>query len=74
MRMLQKARESIFILRECPSTLYYQTSVYLSDHWLICGNSEIILTLGHSKTVEAFLKQAYRDRKFTVIVAESAPS
>ncbi|RXK36599.1 translation initiation factor eIF-2B subunit beta [Tremella mesenterica] len=36
--------------------------------------SEIILTLGHSKTVEAFLKHAYRDRKFTVVVAESAPS
>ena len=36
--------------------------------------SEVILTLGHSKTVEAFLKQAYRDRKFTVIVLESAPS
>lgn len=35
---------------------------------------EVILTLGHSKTVEAFLKQAYRDRKFTVIVAESAPT
>lgn len=34
----------------------------------------MILTLGYSKTVEAFLKQAFRDRKFTVIVAESAPS
>lgn len=34
----------------------------------------MILTIGHSKTVEAFLKQAYRDRKFTVIVPESAPS
>ncbi|WRT69806.1 uncharacterized protein IL334_006797 [Kwoniella shivajii] len=37
-------------------------------------SSEIILTMGHSRTVEAFLKQAYRDRKFTVVVAESAPS
>lgn len=36
--------------------------------------SEIILTLGHSRTVETFLKQAHRDRKFTVIVAESAPT
>jgi len=35
---------------------------------------EVILTLGYSKTAEAFLKQAFRDRKFTVIVAESAPS
>jgi translation initiation factor eIF-2B subunit beta len=30
--------------------------------------------MGHSKTVEVFLKQAHKDRKFTVIVAESAPS
>ncbi|TXT13005.1 hypothetical protein VHUM_01406 [Vanrija humicola] len=37
-------------------------------------SSEVILTLGHSRTVEAFLKQAFRDRKFTVIVLESAPS
>ncbi|KAI9638758.1 uncharacterized protein MKK02DRAFT_21665, partial [Dioszegia hungarica] len=37
-------------------------------------SSEIILTLGYSRTVEAFLKTAFKDRKFTVIVAESAPS
>ncbi|WVQ84436.1 hypothetical protein IAT38_006588 [Cryptococcus sp. DSM 104549] len=37
-------------------------------------SSEIILTMGHSRTVETFLKNAYRDRKFTVVVAESAPS
>ncbi|WWD20404.1 hypothetical protein CI109_104880 [Kwoniella shandongensis] len=37
-------------------------------------SSELILTMGHSKTVETFLKQAYKDRKFTVVVAESAPS
>ncbi|WVO14995.1 hypothetical protein L204_102638 [Cryptococcus depauperatus] len=37
-------------------------------------SSEIILTMGHSRTVEAFLKQASKDRKFTVVVAESAPS
>lgn len=36
--------------------------------------SEFILTVGHSKTVEAFLKNAARKRKFTVIVAETAPS
>jgi translation initiation factor eIF-2B subunit beta len=36
--------------------------------------SEVILTMGHSRTVEAFLKQAFKDRKFTVIVAESGPS
>lgn len=32
------------------------------------------MTIGHSKTVEAFLKNAARKRKFTVIVAETAPS
>jgi translation initiation factor eIF-2B subunit beta len=36
--------------------------------------SEIILTLGMSKTVEAFLKTAAHHRKYTVIVAETAPS
>ncbi|GAA6031736.1 hypothetical protein JCM8097_001959 [Rhodosporidiobolus ruineniae] len=37
-------------------------------------SGEYILTIGHSKTVEAFLKNAARKRKFTVIVAETAPS
>ncbi|KAK4047543.1 Ark- serine/threonine protein kinase [Microbotryomycetes sp. JL201] len=37
-------------------------------------SGEFILTIGHSKTVEAFLKAAARKRKFTVIVAETAPS
>jgi translation initiation factor eIF-2B subunit beta len=35
--------------------------------------SEIILTIGMSKTVEAFLKQAASDRNFTAIVAEAGP-
>lgn len=35
---------------------------------------EIIMTLGHSSTVEAFLKAAAKKRSFHVIVAESAPS
>ncbi|KAJ9090932.1 hypothetical protein QFC19_009358 [Naganishia cerealis] len=35
---------------------------------------EIILTVGYSKTVEAFLKAAFKERTFTVIVAETAPS
>ncbi|GAA5969872.1 hypothetical protein JCM11641_008070 [Rhodosporidiobolus odoratus] len=37
-------------------------------------SGEFILTIGNSKTVEAFLKNAARKRKFTVIVAETAPS
>ena len=36
--------------------------------------SEIVLTIGESHTVEAFLKSAAHHRKFTVIVAETAPS
>lgn len=36
--------------------------------------SEIILTIGKSKTVEAYLKAAAHNRKFTVIVAETCPS
>ena len=36
--------------------------------------NEVIMTVGYSKTVEAFLKGAARKRKFEVIVAESAPS
>lgn len=35
---------------------------------------EIILTIGHSKTVEAFLKAAAHYRSYTVIVAETGPS
>lgn len=35
--------------------------------------NEVILTLGKSETVEAFLKNAARKRKFHVIIAENAP-
>lgn len=36
-------------------------------------SSELILTLGHSRTVENFLKSAAKQRKFEVVVAECAP-
>ncbi|KAJ9600418.1 hypothetical protein L9F63_009274 [Diploptera punctata] len=36
-------------------------------------SNEIIMTLGKSASVEAFLKKAATERKFEVIVAESAP-
>jgi translation initiation factor eIF-2B subunit beta len=45
-----------------------------SVHCLILCISEIILTLGYSKTVEAFLKSAHHSRNFSVIVAETAPT
>lgn len=41
---------------------------------LALAHREIILTLGHSRTVEDFLKAAARKRKITVVVAETAPS
>jgi translation initiation factor eIF-2B subunit beta len=41
---------------------------------MLIAAREIILTVGHSKTVEAFLKAAFKERNFTVIVAETAPS
>ncbi|XP_002159532.2 translation initiation factor eIF2B subunit beta [Hydra vulgaris] len=36
-------------------------------------SNEVIMTYGNSRTVEKFLKNAARKRKFTVIVAECAP-
>lgn len=35
---------------------------------------EVVLTLGHSSTVESFLKQASRDRTFTVLAADAGSS
>jgi len=37
------------------------------------NSSEVIMTIGKSKTVEMFLKTAAKKRKFQVIVAECAP-
>lgn len=36
-------------------------------------SNEVIMTIGFSRTVEAFLKEAAQKRKFHVIVAECAP-
>lgn len=35
--------------------------------------NEIVMTLGYSSTVAAFLKRAAEERSFSVIVAEGAP-
>eukprot|EP00759_Apiculatamorpha_spiralis_P058633 PhF_6_TR9249/c0_g1_i2/m.14635/K03754/EIF2B2; translation initiation factor eIF-2B subunit beta len=35
---------------------------------------EMLLTYGHSSTIESFLKAAAQKRKFTVIIAQSSPS
>ncbi|KAI0710457.1 eukaryotic translation initiation factor 2B beta subunit [Cerioporus squamosus] len=52
-------------------TVYDNVSKNAKDH---IHSDEIILTIGHSKTVEAFLKSAAHYRNYTVIVAETAPS
>ncbi|KZT59016.1 nagb/rpia/CoA transferase-like protein [Calocera cornea HHB12733] len=52
-------------------TVYENVSKTARDH---IYDGEIILTLSYSRTIEQFLKSAARDRHFTVIVAETAPS
>lgn len=52
-------------------TVYDNISRNAKDH---IHPDEIVLTIGMSHTVEAFLKTASHSRNFTVIVAESAPS
>ncbi|KAI0685670.1 eukaryotic translation initiation factor 2B beta subunit [Cytidiella melzeri] len=52
-------------------TVYDNVSKNAKDH---IHSDEIILTIGHSKTVEAFLKSAAHYRSYTVIVAETSPS
>ncbi|PFH54151.1 hypothetical protein AMATHDRAFT_135818 [Amanita thiersii Skay4041] len=52
-------------------TVYDNIAKNAKDH---VHSDEIILTLGHSKTVEAFLKSAAHYRNFTAIVPETAPS
>lgn len=37
-------------------------------------SSELILTLGYSRTVEGFLKRAAKQRNFEVVVAECSPA
>ncbi|KAH7926648.1 nagb/rpia/CoA transferase-like protein [Leucogyrophana mollusca] len=52
-------------------TVYDNISKNAKDH---IHSDEIILTIGKSSTVEAFLKSAAPYRKYTVIVADTAPS
>jgi translation initiation factor eIF-2B subunit beta len=51
-------------------TVYDNVSKNAKDH---IHSDEIILTIGWSKTVEAFLKAAAHYHKYTVIVAEGGP-
>ncbi|GAA5836241.1 hypothetical protein JCM9279_002238 [Rhodotorula babjevae] len=63
--------EAIQELMDEVEMTYRSVGEQSTDH---IHSGEFILTIGHSKTVEAFLKHAARKRKFTVIVAETAPS
>jgi len=52
-------------------TVYDNVSKNARDH---IHSDEIILTIGKSQTVEAFLKSAAHHRNYTVIVAETGPT
>lgn len=73
--MVQEGLEEALIehLQEIESELetsYDNLSAQAPEH---IHSSELILTLGHSKSVETFLKSAAQKRKFEVVVAECAP-
>jgi len=57
-----------------PSATATRLHPFPADPPFSAPRSEFILTLGHSLTVESFLRAAHRKRHFTVIVAETAPS
>lgn len=63
--------QSITELIDELETIYENISNLALDH---IHSNEIIMTLGKSRTVENFLKTAAKKRKFTVIVAETAPT
>lgn len=66
--VLMEAIQDVFDELE---TVYDNLSKNAKDH---IHSDEIILTIGHSKTVEEFLKSAAHYRSYTVIVAETGPS
>lgn len=63
--------ESIHELMEEIEISGHNISIQSLEH---IHSNEVVMTCGHSRTVEAFLKAAARKRKFHVIVSESAPS
>ncbi|KAN0061618.1 GCD complex subunit gcd7 [Thecaphora frezii] len=65
--VVQAIQEMLFELEEADENIAKDAR----DH---IHSGEVILTLGYSKTTEEFFKAAAKERKFTVIVAETAPS
>ncbi len=78
------SRPSTITLERAPETTYTQSAspfLYNLSYFFTSESnvdwfplSEIILTIGKSKTIETYLKSAAHYHKFTVIVAESGPS
>jgi translation initiation factor eIF-2B subunit beta len=65
--VLEAVRTFIDDLRELHSSISQQALEHIHEH-------EVVLTFGRSRTVLEFFKAAARKRRFTVIVAETAPS
>jgi translation initiation factor eIF-2B subunit beta len=63
--------ESIEVLRDEIETIDSQIEVQAIEH---IHSDEVILTLGHSTTIENFLAVAARKREFHVLVADGAPA
>lgn len=64
--MIEAISEIIIEIESSVSNIANQSLEHIHEN-------EVILTMGKSQTVEAFLKYAARKRKFHVIVAENAP-
>ncbi len=65
--VLEAVRTFIDDLRELHSSISQQALEHIHEH-------EVVLTFGRSRTVLEFFKAAARKRRFSVIVAETAPS
>lgn len=63
-------RQAILELMDEQDTANFNIATQARDH---IHSNEIIMTIGRSKVVTQFLKEAARVRKFQVIVAETAP-
>ncbi|CAG8704591.1 3037_t:CDS:2, partial [Gigaspora rosea] len=61
---------NILLIRIIKISINY-THLHLN---VLCSFSEIIMTVGKSRTVEMFLKTAAKKRKFSVLVAETFPT
>ena len=64
--IIDSINELISELETCRENIAMQALEYIHSN-------EVIMTFGKSRTVEMFLKNAARKRKFSVIVAECAP-